>query len=95
MNVIAPSIKYDARWETQPGIGRFARELRRRLPALVSQPFSGRPTVPSTACVWGSNCGIANRHFSHGLQPAADFTSRANLPVRLYDSRSDLRELSG
>ncbi len=32
MNSVADMIQYDARWESQPGIGRFARELHRRLP---------------------------------------------------------------
>lgn len=39
-------IQYDARWESQPGIGRFARELHKRLPSLASQPLKGRPTSP-------------------------------------------------
>lgn len=70
MNAVAPMIKYDARWETQPGIGRFARELRSRLPNLVSQPFSGRPTSPID-CVrlgfklWNRQQGF----FSPGYNP--------------------------
>lgn len=46
MKAMNQPILYDARWESQPGIGRFAREVRRRLPALIDQPLSGRPTSP-------------------------------------------------
>lgn len=64
------AIQYDARWESQPGIGRFARELRRRLPALTNLPLKGRPTSPIDcmrlgARLWNSTTAF----FSPGYNP--------------------------
>ncbi len=70
MSTIASVIHYDPRWETQPGIGRFARELHRRLPALVSQSYSGRPTSPIDCLRLGTR--LWNRRqafFSPGYNP--------------------------
>lgn len=70
MSVSSNMIKYDARWETQPGIGRFARELRRRLPALVSQPLKGRPTSPIDCLRLGAKLWNSRQaFFSPGYNP--------------------------
>ena len=70
MSAINSLIQYDARWESQPGIGRFARELHRRLPNLVSMPLSGRPTSPIDCLRLGAK--LWNRRqafFSPGYNP--------------------------
>ena len=70
MSMAATPIHYDSRWESQPGIGRFARELRSRLPSLVSQSLTGRPTSPLDCLRTG--CKLWNREqafFSPGYNP--------------------------
>ena len=40
------SIAFDARWIGAHGIGRFAAEMRERLPELAPAPLHGRPSDP-------------------------------------------------
>ncbi len=95
MNQSPLVVQYDARWETQQGIGRFARELRSRLPGLITGNFSGKPTSPSTVCAWVASSGISDL-LSFRLDTTTTYlTAGTYRSIRIYNSRFDLCELSG
>ncbi|MDX2119118.1 MAG: glycosyltransferase family 1 protein [Planctomycetota bacterium] len=68
------SIAFDARWIGAHGIGRFAAEMRERLPELTPAPLAGRPSDPADP--WRLH------QWTKRAKPRAFFTPGYNAPWR-------------